>query len=167
VGVDGDGRIVRLRRETVSPREVLGGWFAAVHVVGAPMREGLPAKGCLVGDVYLPALRRGEELRAFAVDRFSDIGDLASYVDANEAWLGSRWQTAWTGDGARIAPGVRLSRTVVGKGAIVEGSGTLARCVVWPGARAVAPLTDAVVLGDQTVTLPPPPSRDAGNVELK
>ena len=37
--------------------------FLGIHVIGAALRALLPERGCLVGDVYLPALRRGERLR--------------------------------------------------------------------------------------------------------
>jgi hypothetical protein len=40
---------------------------------------------------------------------------------------------------------------VIGPGASVTGTGTLARVVVWEGAEAVAPLEDAVVLPDRVV----------------
>jgi hypothetical protein len=36
---------------------------------------------------------------------------------------------------------------VVGAGARVEGRGALSGCVVWPGARAAAPLAGVVVTG--------------------
>jgi hypothetical protein len=52
---------------------------------------------------------------------------------------------SYLGDGAVIAPGVRSVESVVGAGARVDGEGDLRRVVVWPGARARAPLADAVV----------------------
>jgi mannose-1-phosphate guanylyltransferase len=150
VGIDDAGRIVRLRRETCAPGESRGGEFVGVHVIGAELRAGLPTTGCLVGDVYLPALRRGARLAAFdGPAAFEDIGSPARYLAANIAWLGAR--DAWIGAGASIDPAVRLVRSVVGAGARVVGSGALERCVVWSGAVARAPLVGAIVAPAGTV----------------
>ena len=89
VGVDASGHVVRLRGETIAPGEVRGGAFLGIHVVGERLRAALPPEGCLVGDVYLPALRRRQTLRVFEAPdiAWQDIGTLADYVAANQAWL--------------------------------------------------------------------------------
>ncbi len=145
VGIDAAGTVVRLRAETVRGGEVQGGLFTAVHVVGAELRRTLPAEGCLVSDVYLPALRRGATLGVFEVEGFCEIGSLDTYLATNLAWLAGRGGGSWTAPGATVGPSVQLEACVIGEGAEVVGEGLLARCVVWPGARAVAPLADAVV----------------------
>ncbi len=145
VGLDAAGRIVRLRRERIAD-ESRGGEFLGVHVIGAALRGRLPERGCLVGDVYIPALHQGATLEAFVWDRpFFDVGDLRSYLGANLAWLAARGLGSWASPGARVAPGVVVERTLLGRGASVSGAGALDRCVVWPGAAAVAPLSSAVV----------------------
>jgi len=144
VGFDAAGRVVRLRGERVAA-EARGGEFLGVHVVGARLRDALPARGCLVGDVYIPAMRAGALLRAAAHDGpFVDVGSPAGYLAANVAWLAARGLRSWVGEAARVAEGVALDGSVVGAGAVVEGSGALARVVVWPGVRVRAPLADAV-----------------------
>lgn len=151
VGLDAAGRIVRLRQERIAS-EASGAEFMGVHVIGERIRADLPERGCLVGDVYLPAIRRGALLRAFVFDaRFLDVGSLQGYLDANLAWLTARGAPFWVGQGARIDSRVRLEETLVGDGASVEGEGALVRCVVWPGALVHAPLSDAVVPGPGAV----------------
>jgi mannose-1-phosphate guanylyltransferase len=88
VGMDVDGRIVRLRRETTAPGELRGGAFLGVHVVGQELRDALPEEGCLIGDLYLPALREGQTLRAFEAPdvEWHDIGTLPEYDAARAAW---------------------------------------------------------------------------------
>jgi mannose-1-phosphate guanylyltransferase len=141
VGVDGAGRIVRLRRERVAD-EVQGGEFVPVHVLGAALRQTLPERGCLVGDVYIPALRVGATLRAFTHEgSWHDVGSLESYLAANLAWLDARRLESWVGADAQVARTV----AVVGGGASASGTGTLTRCVLWPGSLATAPLSDAVI----------------------
>jgi mannose-1-phosphate guanylyltransferase len=146
VGIDAEGRVVRLRREAVGP-EARSADFACVHVLGDALRRGLPARGCLVADVYIPALRRGATLRVVEHrGPWHDIGSVASYVDANVAWLRARRADRWVAPGAAVGTGVVLEESLVHAGATVEGWGALSRCVVWGGAVAVAPLGDAVVL---------------------
>lgn len=145
VGLDAQGCVVRLRGERFGV-ESAGGDFVGAQTIGAELRARLPAQGCLVGDVYLPALRRGERLSTFAVPGpFSDIGEPRAYLDANLAWLARSGAPAFVAAGAEIAPTVRLVDALVGAGARAEGEGELRRCVVWPGARVRAPLSDTIV----------------------
>jgi mannose-1-phosphate guanylyltransferase len=144
VGFTEDGRIVRLRKESFGS-EAFGGEFVGIHVLGARLRAMLPALGCLVGDVYLPALRRGERLDVHRGDSrgFVDVGTLVAYVAANQAWLSARGVDSWTAPDASVSAAV--SASVVGAGARIEAPVT--RCIVWPGAH-VPPgeaVTDAVV----------------------
>ena len=148
VGIARDGAVVRLRRETCAPGEALGGEFLGIHVLGAALAGDLPARGCLVGDVYLPALRRGVRIDAVVTRApFRDVGTIASYLGANLDWLEGRGLRAFRAGDAVVAPGVTLDACVIGAGARIEGRGALERVVVWPGAVAIAPLRDAVVTG--------------------
>lgn len=131
VGLDAQGSIVRLRKESFGV-EARGGEFLGIHVIGAPLREHLPAQGCLVGDVYLPALRRGERLRAHLTDAsFIDVGSLAQYLAANAAWLAARGLRSWAHPSAVVNAAVDGS--VIGAGAVVDAPAT--DSVVWPGAH--------------------------------
>jgi mannose-1-phosphate guanylyltransferase len=153
VGIDGDGRVARLRGRRFGD-EVAGGDFAGVQVLAERARLLLPAVGCLVGDVYLPALERGDSvLAAPVVAWFRDIGTIAEYLDANLAWLGAR--AAWAAE-ATVAAEIALDRAVVGAGAVVGGSGAVRESVVWPGARATAPLDRSVVTTSGRVVFQPP-----------
>jgi mannose-1-phosphate guanylyltransferase len=145
VGADAMGRVVRIRQVRVAD-EAFGGDFLGVHVLGAALRSRLPARGCLVGDVYIPALRSGAALRVLLHSgSFFDIGTLERYLEANLDWLAARGAPHWVAAGSKVEPGVTLTRALVGEGARVLGSGVMARCVVWPRATATAPERDAVV----------------------
>ena len=155
VGLDPSGRVVRLRRESIAD-ETRGGEFLGIHVLGEDLRARLPERGCLVGDGYIPALQRGARLQAFEwAAPFFDIGSVASYLEANLAWLTSSGLSHWVGHGARVEPGIALERAVLGDGVKAHGQGALARCVVWPGASVQAPLTDAVVAAGHIVRVGP------------
>ncbi len=148
VGVDGQGRVVRLRTERFG-EEVRGGQFLGIYVLGASLRARLVRPAVVAGvveDVLIPAMARGEIVRALDfVGPWHDIGTVESYRAANLAWLDARGLASWIAPGATVAPGVTLDRSLVGEGATVVGQGSLARCIVWPGARAVAPMADQIV----------------------
>src|SRR5579859_7841826 len=59
VGLDGRGRVVRLRRERFAD-EVSGGEFLGIYVVSEALRARMPQPGGMVEDVLVPALARGE-----------------------------------------------------------------------------------------------------------
>ncbi|HEY1956163.1 MAG TPA: NDP-sugar synthase [Polyangiaceae bacterium] len=146
IGVGKNGQIVRIRTISFAEGEIQGGLFTGVHFIGPRMRAELPAKGCVVGDGYMPYLgAKNADLYVHVARNFVDVGSLAGYLRANLEWLASTERRSFVGEGARIEGPVRLDATVVGGGATVRGEGPLVRCVVWPGATATAPLEDAVV----------------------
>jgi len=145
VGLGADGRVVRLRGERFG-LELSGGDYVGVLALGAGVLASLPERGCLFGDAALPLLRAGGIVRSVAVTTpWTDAGDARSLLGANLAWLGARGLGSFQGPGAQVAPGVELRQALVGAGARVQGRGALERCVVCPGASAVAPLSDAIV----------------------
>jgi NDP-sugar pyrophosphorylase family protein len=151
IGMDEAGAVVRLRGE-VFGREVRSGDYIGVMALGPSVVTRLPERGCLFGEVALPNLHAGE--RVWTVTSrapWSDLGDLNEYVRANWRWLQARRQAAWLGPGAVTPPNVELARAVIGAGAVVSGSGSLQDVIVWPGARVLAPLSRAVVLGSGRV----------------
>jgi mannose-1-phosphate guanylyltransferase len=162
VGLDAAGEIVRLRQQCARSDgrdrrddEVQAAEFVGVHVVGPALRAELPERGCLVGDVYLPALRRGARLASFVGSGpFWDFGTVADYLAANRAWLATRGLASFVGPGTAIAPGIDMEGSVVGAGARVTGAGALERVVVWPGELALAPLADAVVAAGRVSCAP-------------
>lgn len=153
VGLDASGAIVRLRGETFGT-EAEGGAFLGVHVVGAELRARLPETGCLVGDVYLPALRRGERLATFRYNEtFFDVGDPSSYLAANLAWLAERGADVHVAPSAIVDAGVRIARSVVGAGARVEAD--VSSVVVLPGAVVSTPVERAIVTPYGTIAIAP------------
>lgn len=140
VGIGEGGRVVRMRDQRFGI-EVFGAWFAAVQVLDRALVARAPERGCLVGDVLIPVLSEGAHVVALDYDGpWHDVGDPPSYLAANLA-EGTR-----VAEDAVVAPDVKLQRVIVGRGARIEGAGVLADVVVWPGARAVAPLRSAVVV---------------------
>jgi mannose-1-phosphate guanylyltransferase len=143
VGLGRDGRVVRLRGQRFG-EEVSGAQYIGVSALGARCLETLPQTGCLIRDWALVELAAGRVVSSVSVaGSFQDLGDVPAYLDANLAWLAGRKQ--WIGSGAQVGDKVELDRAIIGKGAIVSGVGRLERCVIWPGARARAPMVRSVV----------------------
>ncbi len=151
VGLGDDGRIVRLRAGRFGD-EVQGADFVGVQLLSAEARARLVPDGCLVADLYLPALAEGARVMAAPVARaFRDVGTPAAYLAANLAWLEARGMAYHIGPDADVDAAVQLTQSIVGAGATVRGRGRLERCVVWPGAVARAPLRDTVVTAASSV----------------
>lgn len=146
VGLGREGEVVRLRGERFG-EEVSGGDFVGAQVIGEELRGRLPRSGCLVGDGYLPALRAGGRIgSALYAGVWDDIGSPAAYLAANARWLREvAARDHYAGPGAVVGAGIDVGGSVIGAGAVVEGEGALRECVVWPGARARAPLSRAIV----------------------
>ncbi len=141
VGLDEQGRVVRLRQVRRGD-EARGGDFLGIQVLSPGLLAQLPAEGCMVGDVLAPLLAGGAVIQAVEHrGGWDDIGSIEAYLRANLRWL--EGSAAYLGPGARSS--VPVEKSVVGAGAVVEGEGALVRSVVWPGARARAPLSDAIV----------------------
>lgn len=148
VGLDRDGRVVRLR-DRLFGQEARGAFYAAISLLSAEVVARSPARGCMVGDLLIPLLAEGARIDAFVYDGpWFDVGDLQSYLDANLA------SGTMLGDGVTVDPGVQLESAVVGAGARVEGRGVLREVVVFPSAVARAPLSRAIVTGDEIVAVP-------------
>ncbi len=149
VGLDDSGRVVRLRGERFG-HEVRAADYVGIMALGQAALPQLPERGCLIGDLCLPLLRSGASLATrWHSEPWYDVGSFEGYLAANRNWLGER--RYWVASNARVDEGVVCDGSVVGEGARVQGQGALSGCVVWPGARAVAPLRDSVVYGDDAV----------------
>jgi len=146
VGFGADGRIVRLRKTSFGAEEH-GGEFLGIHVVGEALRAVLPDTGCLVGDVYIPALARGARLHAHVTTAsFLDIGSVAQYLAANAQWLRARGLVSWAHPSAVV--NAKVDGSVIGARAVVDAPALAS--VVWPGAHVLAACEDAVVTPTRT-----------------
>jgi mannose-1-phosphate guanylyltransferase len=151
VGLDEQGRVVRLRGR-VFGEESRSGDYIGVMALGTEVVAALPDRGCLIGDVALPALERGQPVRSVeSAGAWSDLGDLAAYVEANFEWLDRTGEPCWKAPTSRVSPDVRLERSLLGEQVEVTGSGVVREVIAWPGARLTAPLSRAVVLGSGRV----------------
>lgn len=153
VGLDAEGRVVRLRDvraavpgtgDAAVPNrgvEVASADFVGISVLGAGLLRDLPSTGCLVGDVLIPAIVGGAFVASFdAPPVFEDIGSLGAYVAANRAWLAARGLASWASPSAMIA--AAIDGSVVGDRARVDAPAI--RAIVWPDTHVTTPIVDVV-----------------------
>jgi mannose-1-phosphate guanylyltransferase len=161
VAADESGTLVELR--DIAGAEPRGSvardtHFTGIHAMDRSMLKLVePGFSCIIRSAYkaLVPQRRICGLRHKGV--WLDIGDPTMYLDANlevlsgrvRLYLDPRERAArfiegeegalhgpvWIGEGARIAEGVTLQRTVIGAGATVAAGASLEDCVVWDGAE--------------------------------
>jgi mannose-1-phosphate guanylyltransferase len=146
-GLDSEGRIVRLRGERFGTEQT-GADYMGVFALEPSQLAYVPLRGCIVGDYFLPRLRRGDTLRGVTGHgEFSDVGTPSAYLRENLRWLGEHVKNSsnFLHPDAVVAKTVELEQCIIGAGAKITGYGRLERVVVWPGANVAASLSDAIV----------------------
>jgi mannose-1-phosphate guanylyltransferase len=148
VGLDAEGRIVRVRGE-VHGKEVRAADYVSLFAAGARALRELPERGCLFTDYCLPQMRAGHPIDTVEVPgRWWDVGTPARYLATNRHWLEHSPKArggSFVAPSARVEPGVSIEGSIVGAGARVVGVGAVRDCVIWPGSVATAPLSSCVV----------------------
>jgi mannose-1-phosphate guanylyltransferase len=148
VGLDEQGRLIRVRGQSFG-QEARQGDYVGLFALGAGALSELPLMGDLFADYCLPLLQRGESVDTITIGGgWREVGSLDGYLLANEHWLShhaNHGERSFVHPSARVEPGVRLIASIVGANARVDGTGTVERSVIWPGAQASAPLVDSVV----------------------
>jgi len=151
VGVDAQGKVVRLRGETFG-KEVAGGDYLGTFAIGPELARRVPERGCLVSDFFLPLLRFDVPIGSSAQrGAWVDIGTIASYASCNFDWLRRRGLDYWLEPGSTISDGIELRETIVGRGSRIEGRGLLERVILWPYTHVQAPLSNVIVTASGTV----------------
>jgi len=157
--------------------------FTGIQIVGSAILDRLRPVFCdTVRDGYIPALAEGANIRAFVLDGyFAEHSTPERYLAGNLALLRQPGllrfppgpldgidAIAFVDPTARLQPPVRIDAgayvgagavvgpdVVLGAGASVAAGVRLQRVVVWPDATAAADAKDAVVTGDDVVTVGP------------
>jgi mannose-1-phosphate guanylyltransferase len=135
VGVDANGHVVRLRRESVREGEVASFDYLGCALFARAALDALPPVGCLVGDVLLPRLRTGSRVEVLPFGGpWIDVGSVGAYLEANRRWLEAAGLVRFVAASASVQ-GARINTSVVLEGARVPAGASLERCVVWAGAE--------------------------------
>lgn len=155
VGVGASGQVVRLRGRLFG-EEVAGGEYVGLMALGDEALAAMPEFGCYVQDYAIPHLARGGTVHTVPYTLgFWIVGDdVRSYFEENLRWLErERRGESFIGQGAAVGVEVELAQSIVGKGARLDGRGTIARSLVFPEARCTAPLSGALVSPSVTLQI--------------
>lgn len=132
----------RVRRILGRPADVGGPletrMFTGVHVLSPEVVDALPREGCVIRQGYQRWLEEGRVIGGFVDDApWRDLGTPEEYLRAHLELL----------DGTLRWPGVVPAGgdVVLGAGARVDPGVTLSRVVVWPGTHVTAPASDAIL----------------------
>ena len=151
LGVGREGNVVRLRGQ-VFGEEVRGADFLGIQVLTERGRTLLPTQGCLVGDVYLPALHRGDRVQvAWHPGEWDDIGSPHALINANLRWLRRHELERWIAPSARVHAGAIVEHTVVSQGAVVHAGAVVRECLLLEGAEVRGDVVRAIVMQDGRV----------------
>jgi mannose-1-phosphate guanylyltransferase len=149
LGLSRASQVVRLRGETFGA-EHAGADFIGIQVLSPGWRARLPSQGCLVGELYLPALREGLPIQvSIHPGAWDDIGTPQALLQANLRWLARNQLASWSA--GEVPPGVRLDSTVLCEGGAAAGDGVLHQCLVLPGATLRAPASRVIAMSDGRV----------------
>jgi NDP-sugar pyrophosphorylase family protein len=129
--------------------------FTGLHLLEPEVFDLLPARGCIVRQLYRPLIDEGRTIGGH-VDAGSwvDLGTLNDYLSANLALAEGRLALAhlpsppadgrWISPEAVVAdPAFLGTPVVIGRNALIRAP--ITRAVVWEGAVVDKPIHDAVV----------------------
>jgi NDP-sugar pyrophosphorylase family protein len=138
------GRDGRVRSLVGLPREAKGrvSLFTGVHVLDPALLDRLPpGRSDTVRDLYPRLVEEGERVMGVRVrGAWYDLSSPSLYLASQAALLGSGFggigrRKRLVHPTARVAPGARISRSVVGPGTVVAEGAWLEGSALWAGAR--------------------------------
>jgi mannose-1-phosphate guanylyltransferase len=132
------------------PRRGVVSLFTGVHVLDPALLERLPrGPSDSVRDLYVPLLAEGAFLQGVRVrGAWYDLGRPRLYRDTQLRLVPGHGRCV-VDPAARVEPGARVRRSVIGRGARVGAAARIERSVLWEGARVER---DARVEGAVVVT---------------
>lgn len=104
--------------------------FTGTQILSARALAQLPESGCVIRDMCIPALERGERLVGWVDDApFRDLGTVESYYEAH-----FENGTPMIHEDAEIEPGAHIENSWIGAGARILEGASVVDSIVWPGA---------------------------------
>ncbi|MHB0937922.1 MAG: sugar phosphate nucleotidyltransferase [Armatimonadota bacterium] len=153
------GRILRFQEKPAPGTEISRQANTGIYICEPEVFRMIP-QGAFCDfamDIFPEVLRQGLPFYAVPVEGYwTDIGNPGDYLQANLDFLagririegcGTRIDDSYIGDEVMVA-GSRLTRCVVGAGAVLPAGCELTDCVVWPGVE----LPEPVVLSSAVIT---------------
>ncbi len=136
-------RLFRVHRRARAPRPARGtvSMFPGVHVLDPALLDRLPpGPSDTVRDLYVPLIAEGRPpLGVRLRGAWYDLGSPSLYLASHQSLLASRFRGTRRGSvihpEARVHPRARVTRSVVGKGAVIEQGAEVRGSVLWDRVR--------------------------------
>lgn len=156
VGIDGEGRIVSVRGESIQkpfpPSRTLT--FSGIHIISPKLLDAMPSAGFFgIMEFYMERASRGEAIKGYHMEEgyWRDIGRIEDYRDLHRELLGDGERSVIHPE-ASLGDGVRLAGFVcAGKGAHIDDGSLIKDSIIWDEALIKeGSIVEGCVVGDRT-----------------
>jgi mannose-1-phosphate guanylyltransferase len=137
VGIDGEGRIVSVRGESVkqSLAQSQNLTFTGIHIISPKLLDAMPSGGFFgIMELYMELASRGEAIRGYHIMQggyWRDIGKVDDYKELHRDLLGKEGEPVIHPE-ASLAEDVRIEGFVcVGKGTCIKDGSVIKDSVIW------------------------------------
>jgi NDP-sugar pyrophosphorylase family protein len=156
VGIDGEGRIVSVRGESITPStsatQLLT--FTGIHIISPKLLDAMPSVGFFgIMEIYMELASHGEAIRGYQMQRgyWRDIGRVEDYMDLHRDLLGEKGKLV-------IHPDATLSEDIhiegffcAGKGTRIKAGSFIKDSIIWDEVEIKAGSTvEGCIVGDRT-----------------
>ena len=136
VGIDGEGRIVSVRGESITPStsatQLLT--FTGIHIISSKLLDSMPSAGFFgIMELYMELASRGEAIRGYQMQGgyWRDIGRVEDYMDLHRDLLGEKGKSVIHPE-ASLAEDVRIEGFVcAGKGTRIKAGSFIQDSIIW------------------------------------
>ena len=156
VGIDGEGRIVCVRKESITPStsatQLLT--FTGIHIISPQLLDAMPSGGFFgIMELYTELAARGEAIRGYQMQGgyWRDIGRVEDYKELHRDLLEEEGEPVIHPE-ASLAEGVRIEGFVyAGKGTRIKNGSFIKDSVIWDEVRIEeGSIVEGCVVGDRT-----------------
>jgi mannose-1-phosphate guanylyltransferase len=156
VGVDGEGRIVSVRGESITPStsatQLLT--FTGIHIISPTLLDVMPSVGFFgIMEIYIALASRGEAIRGYHMKAgyWRDIGSVEDYMDLHRDLIGEKGEPVIHAE-ASCAENVHIEGFVcVGKGTRIKEGAFVKDSIIWDEVEIEAGSSiEGCVVGDRT-----------------
>ena len=156
VGIDGEGRIVCVGEESITPSTTATQLltFTGIHIISPKLLEAMPSAGFFgIMEIYMELASHGEAIRGYHMREgyWRDIGRVEDYMDLHRDLLGEKEESV-------IHPDATLSENVHCEGFVCAGRGThigagsvIKDSIIWDEVEIKAgSIVEGCIVGDRT-----------------
>jgi mannose-1-phosphate guanylyltransferase len=155
VGIDGEGRIVSVRGESITPStsatQLLT--FTGIHIISPKLLDSMPSAGFFgIMEIYMELASHGEAIKGYHMQEgyWRDIGSVEDYMKLHQDLLGEEGEPLVHPE-AHLGEVVRLKGFVcVGRGTYIGAGSVIKDSIIWDEVEIKAGSTvEGCIVGDR------------------